>query len=248
MPLFHVGGIVRNLWAPVLSGGSAIMCGGFDANTWWPLAAQHGATWYYAAPTMHHAILAARPSDIDMRLIKIGMICNAAGGLLPSLANELRTLFNCTVLPSYGMTECMPIASPPVSYRLERPGCSGIACGPGLSIRDPANIERELPAGQTGNVCVRGVPTFSGYETSNEPGTPLDTSVFSSEGWFDSGDCGHMDQDGYLFITGRSKEIINKGGEVISPFEVEEAVTQACRDRVKPVSYTHLTLPTNREV
>lgn len=235
MPLFHVGGIVRNLWAPVLSGGSAIMCGGFDANTWWPLAAQHGATWYYAAPTMHHAILAARPSDIDMRLIKIGMICNAAGGLLPSLANELRTLFNCTVLPSYGMTECMPIASPPVSYRLERPGCSGIACGPGLSIRDPANIERELPAGQTGNVCVRGVPTFSGYETSNEPGTPLDTSVFSSEGWFDSGDCGHMDQDGYLFITGRSKEIINKGGEVISPFEVEEAVTQACRDRVKQV-------------
>lgn len=235
MPLFHVGGIVRNLWAPVLSCGSAIMCGGFDANTWWPLAIQHGASWYYAAPTMHHAILASRPDDVDMSKIKIRMICNAAGGLLPSLANEMRAVFDCAVLPSYGMTECMPIASPPVSYRLERPGTSGLSCGPDLSIRDPTNIDIELPAGKTGNVCVRGVPTFSGYETSTDPSVPLDTSVFNSEGWFDSGDCGHMDADGYLYITGRSKEIINKGGEVISPFEVEEAITQACSDRVKQV-------------
>ncbi|PKI82503.1 putative NRPS-like protein biosynthetic cluster [Malassezia vespertilionis] len=234
MPLFHVGGIVRNLWAPVISGGSTILCSGFDANAWWPLAMQLGATWYYAAPTMHHAILMSKPAEVDpASQLKIRMICNAAGGLLPSLASQLRATFNCTVLPSYGMTECMPIASPPINYELDRPGTSGIACGPYLSIRDPSNLEEECPITKTGNVCVASLPTFSGYEVFQNGAASLDTSVFTSQGWFDTGDCGHMDKDGYLYITGRSKEIINKGGEVVSPFEVEEAIMQACGDRVK---------------
>ena len=181
---------------------------------------------------MHHAILGARPAAVTpCRDTHIRMVANAAGGLLPSLAAQLKNTFGAVVLPSYGMTECMPIASPPTTYQLDRPGCSGIACGPHLSIRDPTNIERESPCGATGAVCVRGVPTFDGYETS--PGSPLDTSAFSSEGWFDSGDMGYMDSDGYLFITGRSKEIINKGGEVISPFEIEEAISSVAKTRVK---------------
>ncbi|TBU54902.1 acetyl-CoA synthetase-like protein [Dichomitus squalens] len=232
MPLFHVGGIIRNLWAPVFSGGSAIMCPGFDSTAFWPIVMACGATWYYAAPTMHHAILGSMPETVvPSRDVRIRMVANAAGGLLPTLAQQVKDTFGSIVLPSYGMTECMPIASPPTTYQLDRPGCSGIACGPHMSIRDPFNLERELPRGSTGAVCVRGIPTFEGYET--EPGAPLDTSAFSSEGWFDGGDVGYMDQDGYLFVTGRSKEIINKGGEVISPFEIEEAITSLASGRVK---------------
>ena len=177
--------------------------------------------------------MASRPEAIDAsRDTRIRLICNAAGGLLPTLAQELRDVFGgCAVLPSYGMTECMPIASPLPSYQLERPGCSGIACGPHISIRDHANIDEELPVGKTGAVCVRGLPTFEGYEVSADGS--LDASAFSKDGWFDSGDCGRMDADGYLYITGRSKEIINKGGEVISPFEIEEAVLSVARDRIK---------------
>ncbi|KAJ7212625.1 AMP-dependent synthetase and ligase [Mycena pura] len=234
MPLFHVGGIVRNLLAPILSGGSAIMCAGFDAMAFWTLTQQFQATWYYAAPTIHHAILTSKPEHVvPARDLKMRMIANAAGGLLPSLAVDLQTTFKAVILPSYGMTECMPIASPPITYNLERPGCSGIACGPYLSIRDPADLERALPADKTGAICVRGLPTFEGYEVSPDRRVPLDTSAFTREGWFDSGDMGHMDADGYLFITGRSKEIINKGGEVISPFEVEEAVVTAAKGYVK---------------
>ena len=92
----------------------------------------------------------------------------------------------------------MPIATPPTSYKLDRPGCSGIACGPNLSIRNAQNIEREMAVGQSGAVCVRGLPTFEGYEVSPDMAVPLDTSAFSSEGWFDSGDVGYMDQDGYV--------------------------------------------------
>src|SRR5258706_16403646 len=115
---------------------------------------------------MHHAILAARPEAVDAsRDTRIRLICNAAGGLLPTLAQELRDVFGgCTVLPSYGMTECMPIASPPSTYQLERPGCSGIACGPHLSIRNPANIDEGLPIGKAGAVLCRGFPPFSRYE------------------------------------------------------------------------------------
>ncbi|KAF7975489.1 hypothetical protein HWV62_9405 [Athelia sp. TMB] len=235
MPLFHVGGIVRNLLAPIFTGGSTIMCAGFDAIAFWSLAQELKATWYYAAPTLHHAILSSQPAGVvPARDLRMRMICNAAGGLLPSLAVELRDTFGgAAILPSYGMTECMPIASPLTSYALDRPGCSGIACGPHLSIRHPLNKELAMPIGQTGAVSVRGLPTFEGYEVSPDSSVPLDASAFSSEGWFDSGDMGYMDEDGYLYITGRSKEIINKGGEVISPFEVEEAVMTAAKDRVK---------------
>ena len=235
MPLNHVGGLVRNLFAPIMSGGSVICCGTFDANLFWDCVEEFAPTWYYASPSMHQCILEAgleRPESITKSRIKL--ICNAAGGLLPSLAVRLHQTFStdqveCTVLPSYGMTECMPISTPPLNYRLERTGTSGISVGPEISILN-GHDEYET-AGTVGKVCVRGAPVFSGYLRANDV---IDKSCFNKSGWFDTGDLGYLDMDGYLYITGRSKEVINRGGELISPFEVEEAIVAAASNPESP--------------
>lgn len=237
MPLFHVGGIIRQVFSPVLSGGAVICCPSFDPNLFWLLLEKQAFTWYYAAPTMHHLILQTGRTEghigkkINAASPKLRMIANAAGGLLPSLARELRQVFRAAVLPSYGMTECMPITSPPASYQLNKPGTSGVAVGPEICILNLETLQAE-DTGKEGPICVRGAPCFRGY--GQLPGTPDEASTSSTAaaptmtflpgGWFNTGDLGYMDSDGYLYITGRSKEVINRGGEIISPMEVEEAV------------------------
>ncbi|EXK27290.1 hypothetical protein FOMG_16109 [Fusarium oxysporum f. sp. melonis 26406] len=231
MPLYHVGGLVRNIFAPIFSGGSTVCCPSFDANLFWDVAEAIQPTWYYASPSMHSIIIAeatARPEAL--RKSRIRLACNAAGGLLPSLAYQLRDTFNCVVLPSYGMTECMPISTPPLDYRLDREGTSGISTGPELTILDWS--EQNVTNGTVGRICVRGEPVFPGYL---KPDGTYDKSPFNEHGWFDTGDLGYMDDDGYLYITGRSKEVINRGGELISPFEVENAIMTASRSSDSPI-------------
>ncbi|KAF4553860.1 AMP-binding enzyme-like protein 22 [Elsinoe fawcettii] len=231
MPLFHVGGIVRNLFAPIMAGGSTICCAAFDANSFWDIVEDHSPTWYYASPTMHQMILETSQYRQDaLEKSKMRLICNAAGGLLPSLAGNLRDTFGCTVLPSYGMTECMPISSPPLDYKLDRSGTSGISVGPDLGILD--GDDQLVSAGEIGEIAVRGAPLFGGY--LKKDGT-IDRSPFTSANWFRTGDMGYLDSDGFLFVTGRSKEVINRGGELISPFEVEEAVLSASQKPGSPI-------------
>ena len=225
MPLNHVGGLVRNLFAPVLSGGSTILYPAFDPNMFWDSLENGHGTWYYASPSMHMSILAEASLRGDtVSKCRLRLVCNAAGGLLPALAAQLRDTFHCTILPSYGMTECMPISTPPLDYTLDRVGTSGIGCGPEIAILDDS--DNHLPPGCVGRINVRGGPTFRGYLK----GGKIDTSAFNKNGWFDTGDLGSLDEEGYLYLTGRGKEVINRGGEIISPFEVEEAIIIASQD------------------
>ncbi|KAK6088072.1 peroxisomal-coenzyme a synthetase [Seiridium cupressi] len=231
MPLHHVGGLIRNVFAPIFAGGSTICCSGFDPGLFWDLVDQSLPTWYYASPTMHSLILSEGiHRQADMSKSRIRLICNAAGGLLPALAEQLSDTFNCTVLPSYGMTECMPISTPPLDYKLDREGTSGITVGPELTILDGAG--QTVAPHTIGRISVRGSPVFEGYLKSDGS---LDRSPFNEEGWFDTGDLGYMDKDGFLYITGRSKEVINRGGEIISPFEVENAIVSAAADPDSPI-------------
>lgn len=168
MPLFHVGGIVRNLLAPLLTGGSVILCIAFDSNLFWDIlqTSPCPVTWYYAVPTMHSAILQikenrrASGNDTESHL---RMICDAGGGLLPSMAQQLQQAFNTVILPCYGMTERMPISCPSVDYQLNRRGTSGIACDPEIQIFDD-NKQQLTESNKIGRTFVRGPPLFDGYE------------------------------------------------------------------------------------
>ncbi|KAI1114620.1 acetyl-CoA synthetase-like protein [Nemania sp. NC0429] len=230
MPLYHVGGIIRNLFAPLFSGGSTICCPSFDPNLFWDQVEDARPTWYYASPTMHSLILEEGEVRLGaLQKSRIRLVCNAAGSLLPTLAERIRDTFQCTVLPSYGMTECMPISTPPLSYSLDRPGTSGIITGPELVILDAH--DNEVDTFKLGRICLRGSPLFHGYL---RPDGSLDKSAFNSQGWFDTGDIGYVDEKGYLYITGRNKEVINRGGELISPFEVENAIVMAAGRQDSP--------------
>merc|ERR1719359_2442208 len=153
------------------------------------------------------------------------MICNAAGSLPPALALEMRQCFQCPVLPSYGMTECMPISSPPVDFDELAPTTSGVPCGPSVAIIGEAGAF--LGPGEVGQIALRGAPLMKGYVQ-----VEANNFCWNGDGWFLTGDLGKLDENGWLEVTGRTKEVIKKGGITLSPVEVENAIA-ACEDLQK---------------
>ncbi|KAE8153071.1 hypothetical protein BDV25DRAFT_127544 [Aspergillus avenaceus] len=227
MPLHHIGGLVRSLFAPIVAGGSVVCCSSFDANLFWDVMETHEPTWYYATPTMHQLILEeGHSSQMNKNRPKLRFICSGGADLRPTLAKLLQSMFGCTVLPSYGMTECMPITAPPLDYNLDRPGTSGVSTGLELAIFPQESLiaAQKAKSRKVGSIFVRGLQVFQGYLNHQQQGQSGIFDLIQDGGWFDTGDLGYLDEDGYLYITGRRKEVINRGGETISPGEVEEAI------------------------
>jgi acyl-CoA synthetase (AMP-forming)/AMP-acid ligase II len=214
MPLFHVHGLLGATLSTFLSGGTAIVPPRFSAGSFWPAVQAHRATWYSAVPTIHQVLLARNESDrAPFRFIRS---CSSA--LAPATLAQLEERFRAPVLEAYGMTEAAhQMSSNPLPPAAHKPGTVGHGSGVEVGIMDEAG--NLLPAGTQGEVVVRGPNVTRGYLNNPE----ANASAFSN-GWFRTGDRGVLDSDGYLTLIGRIKELINRGGEKISPLEVDAAL------------------------
>ncbi|WP_341211462.1 acyl--CoA ligase [uncultured Limimaricola sp.] len=219
MPLFHIHGLIAAVTAS-LSAGASIWCApGFDALRFFGWIEMARPTWYSAVPTMHQAILsrASRNADV-IAATPLRFVRSSSASLPAQVMQALSETFAAPVIEAYGMTEAThQMACNPLPPRAQKPGSVGIAAGPLLRIADEA--EDRLVEG-TGEVVISGDNVTSGYENNPEANR---TSFFEAEGrrWFRTGDQGALDPEGYLRLTGRLKEIINRGGEKISPLEVD---------------------------
>jgi amino acid adenylation domain-containing protein len=219
MPLFHIHGLVASLLAPLTAGGSVACPPIFQAPRFFQWMEALRPTWYSAVPTMHQAILSRAAEHRDTIVSHpLRFIRSSSSPLPPSLMDALEASFAAPVIEAYGMTEAShQMASNPFPPRRRKPGSVGLAAGPKIAVMDEAGSL--LPRGTIGEIVVRGPGVTKGYET----GADANARAFTS-GWFRTGDQGYLDADGYLFLTGRLKELINKGGEKIAPRDVEETL------------------------
>jgi len=221
MPLFHIHGLVGVLLASMAAGASVACAPGFQAPRFFAWLDEFAPTWYSAVPSIHQAILERAPQHADsLRRSRLRFIRSSSAPLPPRLLAELEEVFRVPVIEAYGMTEAShQMASNPLPPGIRKPGSVGRATGIELAVADEEG--RLLGAGVPGEVVVRGPSIMSGYEDNPE----ANAKAFFN-GWFRTGDQGYLDADGYLFLTGRLKEIINRGGEKISPREVDEVLLE----------------------
>jgi acyl-CoA synthetase (AMP-forming)/AMP-acid ligase II/aryl carrier-like protein len=221
MPLFHIHGLVAAVLASLHAGASVVCTPGFQAPCFFDWMKASQPSWYTAVPTMHQAILlqSAIRSVAEMPS-GLRFVRSSSSPLAPSVMKELEQLFHVPVIEAYGMTEaahqmtCNPL--PPLE---RKPGTVGLAAGPEVAIMNENGDL--LPHGNVGEVVIRGANVTSGYVKNPEA-----NAVSFTGGWFRTGDQGVISSDGYLSLTGRLKEIINRGGEKISPREIDEVLLQ----------------------
>lgn len=219
MPLFHVHGLLAALLASLVSGSSVVCCPAFRVSQFFGWLTEFRPTWYTAVPTMHAAIVAhAAHAQAIVRHGSLGFVRSCSAPLPARVALELEDLFGVPVIEAYGMTEaCHQICSNPLPPHTRKRGSVGIPTGTEVRIINEQGIP--LRTGEEGEIAVRGPWVISGYLDN-----PLASAQNFDNGWLRTGDIGVSDGDGFLFIRGRSKEIINRGGAKISPVEIENAL------------------------
>jgi acyl-CoA synthetase (AMP-forming)/AMP-acid ligase II len=219
MPLFHIHGLIAALLAPLSVGGSVYCTAGFNALKFFGSMEAARPTWYTAVPTMHQTILTRARQNADIiAAYPLRFIRSSSSALPVPVIAELEAAFGAPLIEAYGMTEAAhQMASNPLPPGQRKPGSVGPAAGPEIAIM--AENGRLLGAGTVGEIVIRGDNVTAGYE--NNPKANAEAFV---DGWFRTGDQGILDADGYVAITGRLKEIINRGGEKISPREIDEVL------------------------
>jgi len=216
MPLFHVHGLVASVLASLITGGAVVVPEKFSAGSFWPQVAAHRATWYSAVPTIHQILLNRADSQRPAGAEHLRFIRSCSSALSADTMRRLEESFGAPVLQAYGMTEAShQMASNPLPPNERKPGSVGVGTGVQISIVD--NDGNHLKVGEAGEVVIRGDNVMSGYENNPEANARSFT-----DGWFRTGDQGVLDEAGYLRLVGRIKEMINRGGEKISPLEIDD--------------------------
>jgi oxalate---CoA ligase len=216
--LFHVHGVIGALLSSMIAGGSVVCAAGFDAERFFGWLEEYQPTWYTAVPTIHQAILSrAKENPGILERHSLRMIRSCSAPLPATLARELEDVFRVPVIEAYGMTEAgHQIASNPLPPRERKARSVGLPTGTEITIMNGQGTI--LPPGEKGEIFIRGGSVISSYASA------LANNGYFTDGWFRTGDLGYFDADGYLFLTGRLKEIINRGGEKVSPKEIDEAL------------------------
>ncbi|MFA5884653.1 MAG: AMP-binding protein [Acidimicrobiia bacterium] len=221
MPLFHIHGLVAGLLAPLHAGGSVVCTPGFRGPEVWDWIDAYAPTWYTAVPTIHQAMVAATQRRVDgggSAASSLRFVRSSSAALAARVLADLETLLGVPVIEAYGMTEAAhQIASNPLPPAPRVPGTVGRATGTEITVRDEAGAV--LPAGTVGEVVIRGPAVAEHYL-----GAPEATAAAFTDGWFRTGDQGVLDPDGCLTLTGRLKEIINRGGEKVAPREIDDVL------------------------
>ena len=219
MPLFHIHGLMAGVLASLDAGGTVICTPGFNALRFFAWLDETAPTWVTAVPTMHQAILARAPRNREVVARRRLRLLRSSSSSLPApVMGELEAVFDAPVIESYGMTEAShQMTSNPLPPGERRPGAVGLAAGPEVAIMDEAG--RLLDPGAKGEVAIRGANVTRGYKNNAQ----ANAAAFA-QGWFRTGDQGVIGADGHLTLTGRLKEIINRGGEKIAPREVDDVL------------------------
>jgi acyl-CoA synthetase (AMP-forming)/AMP-acid ligase II len=221
LPLFHGHGLHATLAASLAAGASVVCTSGFEVNNFSASLTAFQPTWYSAVPTMHQAILAQARHNGE-RLTRFGLrfVRSSSAPLPARVFAELEQTFDAPVIEWYGMTEVTssPIACNPLPPRQRKAGSVGVPVNLDVAIMDHEGGAL-LPSGRSGEVVVRGASVIAGYD-----GNPSATKAAFAGDWFKTGDLGYCDTDGYLFLVGRIREIINRGGEKVAPQEVDEVL------------------------
>ena len=219
MPLFHIHGLIAGVLAPMAAGSSIFCTPGFNALKFFGWMKECKPTWYTAVPTMHQTILSRAAGNVDVIAANpLRFIRSSSSSMPTQVIAELEKVFKAPLIESYGMTEAAhQMASNPLPPAKRIPGSVGIAAGPEVGIMD---LDGQLLApGEIGEIVIRGENVTLGYENNDKANAEAFT-----HGWFRTGDQGTLTADGYLSLTGRLKEIINRGGEKVSPREVDEVL------------------------
>jgi oxalate---CoA ligase len=220
MPLFHIHGLMASTMASFYAGGTVVVPTAFDALTFWPVVAEHGATWYSAVPTMHQMLLLRNRGERPGGSEHLRFIRSSSSALSSETMHQLESRFGAPVLEAYGMTEAShQMASNPLPPGERRPGSVGRATGIKIGVMDEAGSL--LAADTQGEVVIQGQSVIDAYVNNPEANEKSFTG-----GWFRTGDQGVLDAGGYLSLVGRLKEMINRGGEKIAPREIDDVLLQ----------------------